>query len=134
MHSLEQQPGMKPCMAIVIGLWLHICTHPFLSCSERQLALWYQYDIAQKAAAQSLALQTQQGHTPLDCQIAAALGLSLPFSTSKCLAAGKVHMVLCLAQELLVLLWTISVRGCWRDLWDLMLGKTGSAVAVRMSL
>lgn len=61
-----------------------------LPCSEQQLVLWYQYDVAQRAAAQSLALQTQLGQTPPDSQIAAALGLSAPFSLSQCLAAGKV--------------------------------------------
>ena len=67
--------------------------HP-MSCSERQLVLWYQYDVAQRAAAQSLALQTQLGQKPADSQIAAALGLSAPFSLSACLAAGKVQMML----------------------------------------
>ena len=61
--------------------------------------LWYQYDVAQRAAAQSLALQTQLGHTPPDSQIAAALGLSASFSLSECLAAGKVHMMLCLFSD-----------------------------------
>ncbi|KAL3134157.1 hypothetical protein ABBQ32_008573 [Trebouxia sp. C0010 RCD-2024] len=56
---------------------------------ERQLALWYQYDVAQRAAAQSLALQSQLGHKATNGQIAAALGLPAPFSLSKCLTAGK---------------------------------------------
>ncbi|KAL3143697.1 hypothetical protein ABBQ38_002491 [Trebouxia sp. C0009 RCD-2024] len=56
---------------------------------ERQLALWFQYDIAQRAAAQSLALQSQLGHKATNGQIAAALGLPAPFSLSKCLTAGK---------------------------------------------
>lgn len=61
--------------------------------------LWYEYDVARRAAAQSLALQTQLGQTPPDYQIAAALGLSAPFSLSQCLAAGKVHILLSLLPD-----------------------------------
>lgn len=64
-------------------------------CSEQQLALWHQYNNAQRAAAEAHALHTQLGHRPASSQIAAVLGLPEPFSLSQCLAAGKVSYALC---------------------------------------
>lgn len=64
-----------------------------MACSEQQLALWYQYNFAEKAVAEANTLQAQLGHPASDSQIAAALSCPMPFSLSQCLAIGKVCLL-----------------------------------------